>query len=66
MEVLKNPKFQLIAGISIILIVITVIIVICVKAIDNTVKTGDPELLGWKFKPAAINAFEKVKSVIGG
>ena len=50
MEVLKNPKFQLIVGISVILIVFTVIIVICVKAMDNTVKTGNTEVFNINFE----------------
>ena len=50
MEVLKNPKFQLIAGISVIVIVTTVIIVICVKAMDNTVKTGNTTVLDINFE----------------
>ena len=50
MEVLKDRKFQLFAGISLTLILVTVIVVICIKAMANAVETGQTEILGYNIE----------------
>ena len=46
MGVLTNSKFQLFAGILLVLVVVIVVIVLCVQALRNTFETGETEFAG--------------------